>query len=497
MTHGKIWILLSLGILLGCAALLAGQSAPVAAASFQTAAYENPRTIIIAAPGEKATTTGENISLYGACDYDYPLYLNGSVIPYTEHGFFAQYLSLQMGENRYTLENNGVIKTVVITREAKKPAASDPTGYSPLGGHGVVRLDNITHRQGPGSSYPLLEPVVRGTACVITGQSGSYYRLADGSYIFKSAVNYSGAALARNQVQAFKTTPLTESRSTEIRLKMPVQAYYNVEMQAEQAVLTLYNTAFAWPPELKENAMIRDAVLLSEPGATHTRYAFRFQAGVKPAGYYITFADGGLVIGFRHPPSPAADGSLAGMKVLLDAGHGGSENGALGAALTASPAEKDINLAITLRAADYLRGRGATVIMTRTEDVYVSLDDRVAMIKKNNPDIAVSIHNNSVASTTDQTTTKGLLICYSLPAQMADARFFADALSAATGQPQSGSGLYDSNLALTRLTNCPAVLIENAFMSNPDEYEWLLRDANQSLLGAEIGKVIEQRLLSN
>ncbi|MDR1961985.1 MAG: N-acetylmuramoyl-L-alanine amidase [Gracilibacteraceae bacterium] len=480
------------GTLLLAAALILGL--PAAAAAFTPAPYANPHTIIIAAPGENAVTTGDHISLYGACDYDYPLYLNGAPISYTEHGFFAQYLSLQMGENRYTLENNGITKTVVVTREAKKPATPDPTGYTPLGGHGVVRLDNITHRQGPGTSYALLEPLVRGTTCAVTGQSGSYYRLADGSYIFKSAVNYSGAALPRNQVLAFKTTPLTESRATEIRLKMPVQTYYSVEMQSGQAVLTLYNTAFARPPELKENAVVRDIVPAGEQGV-NTRYAFRFHDGVTPAGYYVDFRDGGLVIGFRHPPARAA--GMAGMKVLLDAGHGGSENGALGAALTAGPAEKDINLAITHYAAEYLRGAGATVVMTRTDDTFVSLDDRVAMIKKVSPDIAVSIHNNAVANTTDQTITKGLLICYSLPSQAADARFFADALSAATGQPQSGTGLYSSNLALTRLTNCPAVLIENAFMSNPAEYEWLLQDATQRLLGTEIGRAIERRLLQN
>ncbi|MDR1605236.1 MAG: N-acetylmuramoyl-L-alanine amidase [Gracilibacteraceae bacterium] len=467
-----------------------------ATASFQTAVYENPHTIIVAVPGEKATTTGDHISLYGACDYDYPLYLNGTAIPYTEHGFFAQYLALQMGENRFTLENNGVNKTVLVIREAKTPATPDPTGYTPQGGHGVVRLDNITHRQGPGTSYALLEPLVRGVACVITGRSGAYYRLADGSYIFQSAVNYSSAALPSNRVLAFKTTPLTEDRATEIRLKMPVAAYYNVEMQAEQAVLTLYNTGFAWPPELKENAMIRDIVLLSEPGAAHTRYAFRFQAGVRPAAYYVACRDGGLVIGFRHPPAPAESGDLSGMKILLDAGHGGSESGALGAALTASPPEKDINLAVTLSAEEYLRGRGATVIMTRTDDTFVSLVERVALIKQVNPDISVSIHNNSVANTTDQTITKGLLVCYSLPAQMADARFFADALSAALERPQSGTGLYLSNLALTRLTNCPAVLIEAAFLSNPEDYEWLLQAANQQLLGTEIGRVIEKRLLN-
>jgi N-acetylmuramoyl-L-alanine amidase len=335
---------------------------------------------------------------------------------------------------------------------------------------------------------------VRGAVCVVTGVSGQYYRLADGSYIYKSATTYYPQTLGRNSVWAFKTTPETADRSTEIRLQMPIRAYYKVDLQEGQAVLTLYNTQFAWPVELKENPIVRDFVLVSEPNATHTVYAFRFHEGVQATGYYIEYKDEGLVIGFKQPPVKAADGTLKGVKILLDAGHGGSETGAVGAARTQGPMEKHLNLAITLYAEEYLKNLGATVVMTRADDTYISLDDRVQKIKEVKPDIAVSIHNNAVANTANQSIVRGYLSCYSLPAQEKLARYFTDAVSLAVGRPQNNSGIYSSNLALTRLTTCPAVLLENAFLSNPMEYEWLLKEDSQRKLGQEIGRAIEQYL---
>jgi N-acetylmuramoyl-L-alanine amidase len=194
----------------------------------------------------------------------------------------------------------------------------------------------------------------------------------------------------------------------------------------------------------------------------------------------------------------AADGSLLGMKVLLDAGHGGAESGALGAAATYGPMEKDLNLAITHHAKEYLENLGATVVMSRTDDRDLSLAARVQLIKETKPDISVSIHNNAVAHTSNQLTAKGYLTCYSLPAQEATARFFTQEMNTGTAaRALSGTGLYNSNLALTRVTNCPAVLLENAFLSNPDEYEYLLKEETQRLLGQEIGKAIEKYLCAN
>ena len=67
--------------------------------------YQNPKDIIITRPTNNFQTHEENISLYGACDYNYPLYINGTEIKYTEHGFFASYEKLNDGENIFVLKN--------------------------------------------------------------------------------------------------------------------------------------------------------------------------------------------------------------------------------------------------------------------------------------------------------------------------------------------------------------------------------------------------------
>ena len=47
-----------------------------------------------------------------------------------------------------------------------------------------------------------------------------------------------------------------------------------------------------------------------------------------------------------------------------------------------------------------------------------------------------------------------------------------------------------SSLSLTRLTTCPAILLETKFLSNPEDYEYLIHDANQQLFAEAIGNAI-------
>lgn len=48
------------------------------------------------------------------------------------------------------------------------------------------------------------------------------------------------------------------------------------------------------------------------------------------------------------------------------------------------------------------------------------------------------------------------------------------------------------NLALTRTTVCPAVLVETGYMSNPQEYQYLIKGENQKAMAEKIGKGIEK-----
>jgi N-acetylmuramoyl-L-alanine amidase len=76
---------------------------------------------------------------------------------------------------------------------------------------------------------------------------------------------------------------------------------------------------------------------------------------------------------------------------MLDAGHGGRQGGAVRNKVD----EKTITLSVALKLADELRAQGATVIMTRTTDLEVTLEDRVDLSNRVKPDIFLSIHVNA------------------------------------------------------------------------------------------------------
>ncbi|MCF0195800.1 MAG: N-acetylmuramoyl-L-alanine amidase [Bacteroidaceae bacterium] len=82
--------------------------------------------------------------------------------------------------------------------------------------------------------------------------------------------------------------------------------------------------------------------------------------------------------------------------LIIDAGHGGRDAGAVGR----SSKEKDINLKVALAFGKLIEGNcpGVKVIYTRQTDVFVELDERAHIANKNKADLFVSIHTNSTPS---------------------------------------------------------------------------------------------------
>jgi len=94
------------------------------------------------------------------------------------------------------------------------------------------------------------------------------------------------------------------------------------------------------------------------------------------------------------PPPPAMPLKKV---IVIDAGHGGRDVGASGA----TGVEKDVNLAAALVLADQLGKTGRyKVVLTRSTDVYVPLEDRVRVAQRAGADLFISLHSDSAPETT-------------------------------------------------------------------------------------------------
>jgi len=94
----------------------------------------------------------------------------------------------------------------------------------------------------------------------------------------------------------------------------------------------------------------------------------------------------------KAPASVAAQLGLKMRRVVIDPGHGGRDTGAIG---PRGLREKDVALAIARTLAARLRALGFSVILTRKDDSYVSLDERTRIANQARADLFVSVHCNA------------------------------------------------------------------------------------------------------
>lgn len=156
--------------------------------------------------------------------------------------------------------------------------------------------------------------------------------------------------------------------------------------------------------------------------------------------------------------------SLKGLRITLDAGHGESENGAIGCL---GDKEKDINLQIAKILKKKLEKAGAVVFMTREDDKNLGLYERVDLSNKNNSQIFISIHNNALPDSMADKDASGTEVYYFYPQSRYLAKVMALALSNELGIKNRGAK--GGSFAVIRNSESLAILIEVAFMINPDE----------------------------
>jgi N-acetylmuramoyl-L-alanine amidase len=222
-------------------------------------------------------------------------------------------------------------------------------------------------------------------------------------------------------------------------------------------------------PPVVNNALI-DQVSWKQP-ADHL---YELDVQLKPGtqwGFWCEYKETTLLLHIKGPPALTNEnGPLSGAVICVDPGHGGSETGSIG---PTGIKESTVNLAIATKLRDLLGAEGARVIMTRQSDSqFVSLADRVKLATDGHADLLISIHNNALPDGQDPWNQHGTSSYWYHPQATALARLLKSSLVKDIGLPDFGTNY--QNLALCRPSGLVAVLVEVAFMINPDEYAQLV-----------------------
>ena len=147
------------------------------------------------------------------------------------------------------------------------------------------------------------------------------------------------------------------------------------------------------------------------------------------------------------------------MKICIDAGHGGTDPGAVG---TNGLSEASVNLDISNYLASILEGWGLAVKETRSSDVFVELSRRCSIANGWNADYFVSIHCNSNGSSA-----VGIETLYKTQKGKELATPIQAAMISASGDRDMGL-VHRDDLYVLNGTAMPACLAEVGFISNPE-----------------------------
>lgn len=171
--------------------------------------------------------------------------------------------------------------------------------------------------------------------------------------------------------------------------------------------------------------------------------------------------------------------------VVLDAGHGDHDPGAIG---INGITEKALNLQIMNETVRALENKGVTVYLTRSDDTFVALDGRTKVANEIESDYFVSIHNNSGVEIAN-----GTEVLY-YPTDEISKRFASivqEKFVATLGVTNRGIKAR-SDLAVLRGSKMPAILIEAGFITNQKDYGMLVNPEKQRQIGTIIAESILQ-----
>jgi len=348
----------------------------------------------------------------------------------------------------------------------------------------------------------LAEPAT-GTLLRVTGQRGAHYRV-------RLAADTTAWVLARQVVPAdphtrapapvFTAVGISGSEAGDVvTLPFPAPSPFALRSVGTpdgriilEADLFGTHLATTWITQRASARLVRE-VTLEQPADGRVRVRI-VPHDRRLWGWRAEQTDSGLRITLRPPPALQAGAAspLAGLLLALEPGHGGPGNlGAVGA--TGVP-EKDINRLTAQALQAELESAGARVVVVREGDENPNLRERAERATASAASLFVSVHANAADTADGYLRAAGTSMYFKHAASRELSGAIHRRLLEATGLPDFGH-VGNFNYAPIRLvTWMPAVLVEQAFVSNPAEEAQLLDPSFRAAIARALRLGIEDYL---
>ncbi len=450
-------------------------------------------SLAIGYPADGSSVTSETVVVLGSSDPALPLTLGGTDVPgRAAGGSFAVEVPLAVGKNELTFAQPGgkSLTTTVIRKDTTPPTATATPAPTPntkldtaLAGRTVQVTKQLASALTDAASDDAIamslkqgaKATIRGTVETLRGgKIVSVYQLANGDYLLADTAELLDENEGGAVTLATPTASTDERGDVTLHLPGGTPVVYD-SLRGNELKLKFYGTTLGFDPALLTGDFISAAT--AEPldeetdGTAGTLVTLTLRTGSGFWGYDVYYDGNDTVLYFQKAPqaSTVPGKPLTGVRVLLDAGHGGTDNGAAGIGAGSGTTEKTVNLALTLAVQERLEQLGATVLMTRTDDTFPTLQDRWAMQQKDRPDFFIALHHNSTGLTKDTSEAKGLEVYYFDRVSASFAQNLMDSVAAASGRITDTPKW--NYFYVTRTTSAPSVLFEFGYLVNPQEYE--------------------------
>ncbi len=349
-----------------------------------------------------------------------------------------------------------------------------------------VKEDYTHTKVGTSSSfYDDFLPSSKGMRDYVVAVKDGYCKMRFGGYVAEDALEFTyGKPLLLNTILTTaidvndKDTTNNKNNSTDIRFGVTENIPVDVDFNGENGDMRIiiYNTDTTIIPQFD---VIANPLVKSINGAKGTRenmliYSVTLKDKKNFYGFNIVYENGCMIVKLNNPQTlKEGDKPLSGKRIVVDAGHGGDDIGAPG---PGNRPEKVLNQDIATLLAEKLEELGAEIVISRPEDKTVDLYERMDILNAECPDIAISVHHNSIAGSANALKAKGFMALYSNNSGVSLSETISDVVCKELARDQKPTAY--QKLAVARNHRFPSTLLEMCFISNVEEYQWSITEGN-------------------